>query len=127
MNPKVKKTLIISGFALDALITILLFVFSILILANAPSKADIELGLVDETSLIGWFSIKPIRILLLDVLPLLVLLAVNVSFAIWYVKKTGNKEQQKKSVSLNDLSEEEKAALKQKILQEMMQNSNESK
>ena len=126
MNPKAKKVLIIAGIAVDVLITILLFVFSIIILIKKPSVEDLKLGLVDETTLIGWFCIKPIRILLIDALPLCVLLVANVSLTLWYIKKTGKKEE-KKPVSLNDLSEEEIAALKQKILQEMMQESNESK
>ena len=122
MNPKAKKSLIIAGIALDVLVTILLFVFSIVILANMPESRRA----IDSTTFLGWFQIEPLRILLLDVLPLALLLVGNISLTIWYIKKTGKKDE-KKTVSLNDLSEEEKAALKQKILQEMMQESNESK
>lgn len=126
MNPKVKKALIITGFALDILVTILLFVFSIIILVNMPSRGELDLGLIDDSTLLGWFQVEPLRILLIIVLPLVLLLVINVSLTVWYIKKTGNKEE-KKSLSLNDLSDEEKAALKQKILQEMMQESNDSK
>ena len=122
MNPKTKKALIITGVAVDILITIILFVFSIVLLATMPeSTLDIE-----ANTFLGWFQIEPFRILLVDVLPLLVLLAVNFVFTLMYIKKTGKKPEQKQ-VTLNDLSEEEKSALKQKILQEMMQNSDDAK
>ena len=123
MNPKAKKALIITGIALDILLTIALFVFSIVILVNMP---DSKWESLPEDTFLGYFQHNPIMILLCDVLPLALLLIANISLAIWYVKKTGKKEE-KKQVSLNDLSEEEKAALKQKILQEMMQNSDDSK
>ena len=122
MNPKAKKALIITGIALDVLITVLLFVFSIIILVKMPGSSIS----IDKNTFLGWFQSKPYRILLLDVLPLALLLVTNVTLTIWYIKKTGKKEE-KKQVSLNDLSEDEKAALKQKILQEMMQESNDSK
>ena len=123
MNPKTKKALIIAGIAFDALVTVALFVFSVVILVNMP---DSRFESLPEDTFLGFFQHKPEMILICDVLPLAALLVTNVGLAIWYIKKTGNKEQ-KKAVTLNDLSEEEKAALKQKILQEMMQNSNESK
>jgi len=123
MNPKTKKMLFILGFVADAIVTVLLFVFSIVILVHLPkSKYDYA----DPSTLLGWFQADAMRILFLVVLPLSALLVLNVSLTIWYIKKTGKKEE-KKQVSLNDLSDEEKAALKQKILQEMMQQSNESK
>ena len=122
MNPNAKKALIIAGLTVDVIVTIVLFIFSILILIKMPdSKYEI-----DPNTFLGWFQKEPLRILLLDVLPLALLLVLNVTISIWYIKKTSKKEE-KKVVSLNDLSDEEKAALKQKILQEMMQNSNESK
>lgn len=123
MNPKVKKALIIAGIGIDVLLTVALFVFSIVILVNMP---DSKYESLPADTFLGYFQHNPIMILLLDVLPLAALLVLNVCLAIWYIKKTGKKEE-KKPVTLNDLSEEEKAALKQKILQEMMQNSNESK
>lgn len=123
MNPKTKKALIIAGLALDVLVTIGLFVFSIVILVKMP---DSRFESLPEDTFLGYFQHNPMMILIVDVLPLTALLVLNISLAIWYIKKTGKKEE-KKQVSLNDLSEEEKAALKQKILQEMMQNSNESK
>lgn len=126
MNPKTKKALIIAGLTADVIITILLFVLSILILANMPDPYDVRAGNVDYSTFLGWFQQEPARILLCVVLPLALLLVGNVGLTIWYIKKTGKKEE-KKAVTLNDLSEEEKAALKQKILQEMMQNSDEAK
>ena len=123
MNPKVKKALLIAGIILDVLITVALLVFSSVIIKNIP---DSRFESQPENTFIGFFQHNPVMILICDVLPLALLLVLNVSIAIWYIKKTGNKEE-KKSVSLNDLTDEEKAALKQKILQEMMQESNDSK
>ena len=123
MNPKTKKALIIAGLALDVLVTIGLFVFSVVILVKMP---DSRFESLPEDTFLGYFQHNPMMILIVDVLPLTALLVLNISLAIWYIKKTGKKEE-KKQVSLNDLTEEEKAALKQKILQEMMENPNESK
>lgn len=117
MNPKAKKGLIIAGLALDVILTITLFVFSIILLVNMPESKY----LIDETTFLGWFQIQPVRILICDVIPLALLLAGNIWITIWYLKKNGNSEP-KKNVSLNDLSDEEKAALKQKILEEMLEN-----
>ena len=124
MNPKAKKALIIAGIAADVLITIALTVFSIVILVNMP---DSRFESLPEDTFLGYFQHNPIMILICDVLPLTLLLVVNISVAIWYIKKTGKKQEERKQVSLNDLTDEEKAALKQKILQEMMQESNDSK
>lgn len=118
MNPKTKKCLIIIGLALDILITILLFVFSVVIIALLPeNKFEI-----DPTTFIGWFQSSPIRILLLDVLPLCLLLALNIVITVTYIRKTTPAK--KKAVTLNDLSDEEKEALRKKILQEMLEESN---
>lgn len=124
MNPKVKKALIIAGIAADVLITIALTVFSIVILVNMP---DSRFESLPEDTFLGYFQHNPIMILICDVLPLTLLLVVNISVAIWYIKKTGKKQEEKKQISLNDLSDEEKAALKQKIMQEMLKESNDSK
>ena len=117
MNPKAKKALIIAGIAVDVLITIALTVFSVVILVTMP---DSRFDSLPADTFLGYFQHNPIMILLLDVLPLTLLLVVNISVAIWYIKKTGKKQEEKKQISLNDLSDEEKAALKQKILQEML-------
>lgn len=118
MNPKTKKVLIIAGLTLDILVTITLFVFSVILLANMPeTKFDI-----DPTTFLGWFQSDPIRILLLDVLPLALLLALNLVVTFGYIKKNSPKKEQKQ-VTLNDLSDEEKEALRKKILEEMLQES----
>lgn len=113
MNPKAKKVLIITGIALDVLLTIMLFVFSIVLLMNLPdNQYDIS-----DNAFIAWFQGDPIRILLIIVLPLCLLLVGNIWLTVWYLKNSGTPA--KKKVTLNDLSEEEKAALRQKILEEM--------
>ena len=118
MNPKAKKGLIIAGLTLDVLVTILLFVFSIVILVNMPESKY----LIDENTFLGWFQIQPIRILIIDVAPLVLLLILNVYLTIMYIKKNGSEP--KKPASLDDLSEEDKEALRKKILEEMLEKTN---
>lgn len=121
MNPKTKKGLIIAGLSLDVLVTILLFVFSIVLLVNMPESKY----LIDETTFLGWFQIQPVRILIIVVAPLVILLILNVYLSIMYIKKNG--EEPKKAATLDDLSDEEKEALRKKILEEMLQKTSENK
>lgn len=114
MNPKTKKALIIAGVAIDISITIALFVMSIILLVNVPKEGQFNQAM-DPTSFCGWFLTKPYRILLIVVLPLIILLALNVFITYRYFKETG----EKKKVTLADLSDEEKEALRKKILEEM--------
>ena len=118
MNSNNKKPLIIIGLAVDLILTIGLFVFSILLIANLPSSR-VE---IDPNTLFGWFQVDPVRILIIDVIPLAVLLGINIFFTIRFLKGS----EKKKKVALNDLSEEEKEALKKKILEEMMEKKEDS-
>lgn len=111
MNEKTKKGLIIGGLVADFGVTVFLFVLSIILLAKLPdSKYNI-----DPNTFTGWFHSDPIRILLICVIPLVVLLVVNIAVLYFYLKKNGAK----KPVKLEDLSEEEKEALRKKIAEEL--------
>ena len=119
MNPKAKKAFIISGIALDVLVTIFLFVLSLIIIIKMPAtKAEAMLA----EGFIGWFQQAPIRIIFIVVLPLALLLAINIFITFKYLRGSGSPK--KKPVSLNDLSDEEKEALRKKILQEMLEENN---
>ena len=114
---KSKKVLIIAGIAVDVAITIFLFVISIIMIAllikygsgrEAIRHADgLILYLLNNTTFYFW----------LFVFPLFILLAGNIVGLVFYVKKTSSKEA---PAQLNDLSEEQKEALRQELLRDLM-------
>lgn len=116
MNPKAKKILIIGGLCIDVAITIFLFVVAIIMLATMPKTSS---GMQDAVKLngpfIGYLQQHSTVYLLTCVIPLFVLLAANIVFLILYVRKVGKKPE----VAVNDLSEEQKAALRAELLKEL--------
>lgn len=119
---KSKKVLIIAGVALDVAITVFLFVISIIMLVTIGVNGDAEeaakhssglvLFLLENTSIYFWAF----------VFPLFVLLAANIIGLVFYVKKTSAKESSPRK--LEDLSEEEKEALRQELLKDLQGDSN---
>lgn len=105
---KNKKPLFITLVSIDVAITIFLFVISILMLANA-SKDRNSVG-----GLIGFLMNHPMVYGFAFVVPLFVLLAGNIVGLVIYVKKSA-----KKNVKVQDLSDEEKEALKKEILKDL--------
>ena len=105
---KNKKPLFITLVSIDVAITIFLFVISILMLANA-SKDKSTVG-----GLIGFLMNHPMVYGLGFVVPLFVLLAANIVGLVIYVRKSA-----KKNVKVQDLSDEEKEALKKEILKDL--------
>ena len=105
---KNKKPLFITLVSLDVAITIFLFVISILMLANA-SKDKSTVG-----GLIGFLMNHPHVYGFAFVVPLFVLLAGNIVGLVIYVKKSA-----KQNVKVQDLSDEEKEALKKEILRDL--------
>ena len=105
---KNKKPLIITLVAIDVAITIFLFVISILMLANASKDRETVGGLI------GFLMNHPMVYGLAFVVPLFVLLAGNIVGLVIYVKKSA-----KKNVKVQDLSDEEKEALKKEILKDL--------
>ena len=115
MNQKYKKPLFITLIALDVALTMFFFVISLIVLvtlANSPSK-DVAIAkssglikyLLQHRAVYGW----------LFVLPLFALLAVNIVGLVIYVRKTTKKEPAK----LEDLSDEQKEALRQELLKDL--------
>ena len=110
MNVKTKKILIIAGIVLDVAITIFLFVVSIIMLATMPDNA----ASIDASTFIGYLQGHPTVYLWAFVIPLFLLLALNITVLVWYVKKVGNKK-----IGLSDLNDEQKDALRKQLLEEM--------
>ena len=118
---KNKKPLFIALISLDVIITIGLFVISIIMLANATkTTAERE----DMTGFIGWLvNLKPWVYGVAFVVPLFVLLAANIIGLVLYVRRTTKKE----PVKVDDLSEEQKEALRKELLNELQGGNKEEK
>ena len=114
---KFKKPLIIAGLVLDVGVTIFLFVISIMILAKVIPAATLNeaINASRNMPLIHFLLQNPTIYLVGFVIPLFVLLALNVVGLILYVKKTSGV----KSAQLDDLSEEQKEALRQELLKDL--------
>lgn len=117
---KSQKILIIAGIAVDVAITVFLFVISIIMLvmlgkygsaqkAIAATQPGLIQFLLQNTNIYFWAF----------VFPLFILLAGNILGLFLYVKKTSVKTEPAK---LNDLSEEQKEALRQELLKELSGN-----
>ena len=112
---KFKKPLIIAGLVLDVGFTIFLFVISIMILAKVIPAATLNEAINNSKGLIKYLLQNPTVYLVAFVIPLFVLLALNVVGLIIYVKKTSGV----KPAQLDDLSEEQKEALRQELLKDL--------
>ena len=110
-----KKPLIIAGLVLDVGVTIFLFVISIMILAKVIPAATLNEAINNASGLIKYLLKNPTVYLVGFVIPLFVLLALNVVGLIIYVKKTSGV----KPAQLDDLSEEQKEALRQELLKDL--------
>jgi len=113
MSKNLKKILIYSGLGLDAAITIFLFVISIIMIAKSMTMTPAEIRVA--TGFIGYLQNHSGFYLGLFVIPLFVLLAINIIVLVIYVKHTDKK----KEVKVNDLSDEQKEALKKQLLEEL--------
>lgn len=120
---KNKKILIITAVVVDILITVFLFIISIIMLVmlgkygnakEAISHANgLILYLLQNTNVYFWGF----------VFPLFVLLAGNIVGLVFYVKKTS--AQENAPTKLDDLSEEQKEALKAELLKDLQKNNDE--
>ena len=125
MNAKTKKILIFSGIGLDVAVTIFLFVVAIIMIATMPgsslSKAEYNAKIAQNGPFIGYLQTHPTIYLWSCVVPLFVLLAANIAFLVLYIRKVGKKPE----VAVEDLSEEQKAALRAELLKELQNESSE--
>ena len=111
-----KKILWISLAVLDVAIVVFLFVVHIIMLANVVGKTPEQIQQFANGSglfpyLAGHLSVYGFAF----VVPLFVVLAANIVGLVIYVRKTTKK----KAVTVNDLSEEEKEALKKELLKDL--------
>ena len=118
---KYQKGLIIAGVALDVVISMFLFVISIIIIVlvgkygvrEAPNHSSgLILYLLQNTTFYFWVF----------VFPLFLLLAANIVGLVIYVKKTSANEVKESKPQLDDLSEEQKEALKAELLKDLQKN-----
>ena len=117
---KYQKNLIIFGVAIDVAVSIFLFAISIIVIVlvgkyGARNALDHSTGLIhyllEHTALYFWVF----------VFPLFVLLAANIIGLVFYVKKTSAKENA--PTKLDDLSAEQKEALRQELLKDLLKDS----
>ena len=118
---KNKKPLFIALIAVDVILTVTLFVISIIMLTSATKTAGERAAM---TGFRGWLvNLKPWVYGVCFVVPLFLLLAGNVIGLMLYVKRSAKKE----PVQVNDLSEEQKEALRQELLRDLQGENKEEK
>lgn len=123
MNKNLKKGLIITGIAADVAVTVFLFVVSIVMLATMPKNgAAMDTAIVTNGKFIGYLQQNPNVYLWAFVVPLFVLLILNIALLALYVKRVS-----KKAVVLEDLSEEQKEAIRQALLKDMQEQNSDKK
>ena len=119
MSKKTKSILIFSGIGLDVAATVFLFVVAIIMLATMPannlSKEEFNAKIQQNGPFIGYLQAHPTLYLWTCVIPLFVLLVANIVFLVLYVRKMAKKPE----VAVEDLSEEQKAALRAELLKEL--------
>ena len=113
---KSTKILLIAGIAVDVAITIFLFVISIVMLAMLGKYGDAKTAIANTTGLFQYLLQNTNVYFWAFVFPLFVLLAGNIVGLVFYVKKTSAKAEPAK---LDDLTEEQKEALRQELLRDL--------
>lgn len=111
-----KKILWISLGTLDVALVVFLFVIHIIMLANVVGKTPEELEAFRRGS--GLFPYLANNLVVYGcafVIPLFVILAANIIGLVIYIRKVSKK----KAVTVSDLSEEEKEALKKELLKDL--------
>ena len=113
---KNKKPLFIAIIALDLALTVFFLVISIIMLAETVGKTPAEIAANANNGLIGYLQNHTTFYGLVFVVPLFVLLAGNIVGLVIYVRKTTKSE----PTQLDDLSDEQKEALRQELLKDLM-------
>lgn len=124
MNQQAKKILIFVGLGVDIAITLSLFVIAIIMLATMPStRIAMEEAIETNGPFIGYMQQHPTLYFWSCVFPLILLLVGNIVILILFVRKI----MKKKEVAVEDLNEEQKAALRAELLKELQSESSEPK
>ena len=123
MNKKTKKILFLTGAGLDVAITVFLFVIAIIMLATMPhSKEDLDNAIINHGPFIGYLQQNPTIYFWALVFPLIVLFVANIVFLVLYVRKLSKKP----DIAVDDLSDEQKAALRAELLKDLENEKKES-
>ncbi|MCQ2799117.1 MAG: superinfection exclusion B family protein [Bacilli bacterium] len=112
--PTSKKVLYGTLLGADVALTIFFLVVSIVMIATMPDKIDAFNGNYQD-NFIGYFQQNPTVFLFVVVIPLILLFIANIFLLVWYAKKTN----EKKKVELSDLSDEEKAKLREALMKDL--------
>ena len=116
MSKQTKKILFFTGLGLDIGITVFLFVIAIIMLVTMPkTQSEMHFAVDRNGPFIGYLQQHATVYLWTCVVPLFVLLAFNIVFLILYVRKLNKKPE----VAVDDLNEEQKAALRAELLKEL--------
>ena len=110
-----KKILIVSLIILDVIITVF-FVLSILVIVKTQTTTQAEVINTASSSLVSYLCLNSGVYLGACVVPLFVLLILDIVGLLFYVKKKGA---QKENVTVNDLTEDQKEALRQELLNDL--------
>ena len=97
-------------------LTCFLFVVSIIMLATMP-KTSAQRVLLKSDNMIHFFQKNPNAFMGAIVVPLIVLLLVNVTVLVLYLRKSSKA----KKVALQDLNADEKEALRKQLLADMQE------
>lgn len=111
---KNKKPLWITLIAIDVLITLFLLVLAIIMLSYSLTHTKEEI--LNTTGFLGYLQNNPTVYGLTCVVPLFVLLIVNIVVLVVYVRKVTKKPE----VQVSDLTEEQKEALRQQLLNDLV-------
>ena len=124
MNQKAKKILLFVGLGVDIAITLSLFVIAIIMLVTMPStRIAMEEAIETNGPFIGYMQQHPTLYFWSCVFPLILLLVGNIVILVLFVRKL----MKKKEVAVDDLNEEQKAALRAELLKELQSESSEHK
>ena len=112
---KNKKILWIALIALDVAITVFLFVIHIIMLLNVIRIQQAGGDYSSLTGLVGTLANNTGLYLGAFVIPTFVILAANIVGLVFYVRKQTKKE----PIKVNDLTDEQKEALKKELLEDL--------
>ena len=119
---KYKKPLLITLLVIDLALTVFLFTISVIILAKVIPAANLSEAISETKSdFIKYLLTHNAFYFGLFVVPLFALLAANIISLVFYVKKTSAKENA--PTKLDDLSAEQKEALRQELLNDLLKDS----
>lgn len=116
MKNKKLTWLWITLIAVDVGLTLFFFVIHIIMLAQTVGKTPAQIQANANNGLIGYLQNHTTFYLWVFVIPLFVILAGNIVGLVLYVRKSTKKEQ----VKVDNLTDEQRAALRRELLQDLV-------